>query len=77
MNPKTANGNEIRALNVTLFILDTKLYKSLLFFCIESEIPPDSIALTILSIPSTLLTKKEDDKVKIATDMDISVVASA
>lgn len=77
MNPKTANGNEIRALNVTLFILDTKLYKFLLFFCIESEIPPDSIAFAILSIPSTLLTKKEDDRVKIATEMDIRVVASA
>lgn len=77
MNPKTANGNEIRALKVTLFILDTKLYISLLFFCIEREIPPDSIARTIFSIPSTLLTKKEADRVKIATETDIRVVDSA
>ena len=75
--PTIANGIAIRAFKVILFILYTKLYKSLLFFCIESEIPPDSIVFTILSIPSTLLTKKEDDRVKIATETDIRVVDSA
>lgn len=33
--------------------------------------------LTILSIPSVLLTRKEEDSVNIATETDMSVVASA